>query len=301
MFPVRRILAPALILAATLLALEIFLRGVMGNLALGELYMYQPGDGRCVGLKPNARASYTGYLLRTPPIEQEVNSFGYRGPARPPQNRGSRRIALIGASFTYGVGVSYQDTFAAALEAMEGDTEVLNFGVPGLNIDDIIEQYTAFAARWSPDLILYVATTRDIEGPFCGNFWGCNVVPRGVVYWITKSYVTRTLYMLPHYWLEPWRLNLTAEQKENRIKSRLIAFAAAARSNGTDFGMVIISSPLGWNAGDGLRQWGETAGVRILDLHSIVLNAENRLPRDGHLSARGHRLVAEAIHQWLRD
>jgi hypothetical protein len=178
---------------------------------------------------------------------------------------------------------------------------VLNFGIPGLNLDDKIEQYTAFASRWSPDLVLYIAVTRDIHRPFCGDLWGRNVVPRGIIYWINKSYLTRTIYILLHYWLEPWKLTLTPEQADARIKDGIKSFARAAQRNGSEFGMVMISNPLGWSAGEGLRQWGESVGIRILDLSPVVTEAQNRIPRDGHLSARGNHLVAEAIHTWLHS
>jgi len=39
------------------------------------------------------------------------------------------------------------------------ESEILNFGMPRLNLDDKIEQYASFASRWTADLVWRLAET----------------------------------------------------------------------------------------------------------------------------------------------
>jgi hypothetical protein len=64
--------------------------------------------------------------------EVRINSHGLRGPERtrekPP---GVRRIAVLGDSFTWGVGAAEPELFTTLIEKELRGTEVLNFGVAG--------------------------------------------------------------------------------------------------------------------------------------------------------------------------
>lgn len=63
-----------------------------------------------------------------------INSAGYRGPERPqPPAPGKLRIAIMGDSSTFGMGVCWDDTYGALLERALPNAEVLNFGVIGFS------------------------------------------------------------------------------------------------------------------------------------------------------------------------
>jgi hypothetical protein len=76
---------------------------------------------------PGMRGTYERDEFRFP---IRVNSFGMRDAemAREPDSR--TRIAVLGDSFTWGIGVSDEDRFTEVLERTR-DVEVLNFGVAG--------------------------------------------------------------------------------------------------------------------------------------------------------------------------
>jgi hypothetical protein len=99
----------------------------------------EPSDGRCFALQPRAHRRYAPPFADTTPIDQEVNALGFRGPAIPTglANPGMTRIAMLGDSFVYGMGVQGTETLSArlseALAAAGKSVEVLNFGVPGYN------------------------------------------------------------------------------------------------------------------------------------------------------------------------
>ena len=98
---------------------EVVLRQFFGNLAVGELFQSQPGDGRCVALKPGATVEYTGHWRRTAPVTQEVNAQGFRGRTVPEKRpTPSIRIAVLGDSLVYGVGAIEVDTFASRMQDM---------------------------------------------------------------------------------------------------------------------------------------------------------------------------------------
>lgn len=110
---------------------------------------------------------YMGWELR--PGELDHNSAGIRGPeATRKKPQGVWRIAMIGDSVTYGLGVEVEQTFPSLLEselnpADTGPVEVLNFGVPGYNS---FQEYTLLRKRvldYEPDLVVMTFTPDDVE------------------------------------------------------------------------------------------------------------------------------------------
>ena len=107
-------------------------------------------------------------------VEYRVNELGLRGPEttieKPP---GVRRIAVLGDSIAFGYWVSDAQAFARQLEALLNDrpsaggrVEVLNFGVPGYNLEQEIEALRAKALAFSPDLVVVLFCLNDLEGLF---------------------------------------------------------------------------------------------------------------------------------------
>ncbi len=96
-------------------------------------------------------------------VAYTVGPHGFRGP--PPAAHGAgRRIALVGDSFTFGLGVGDEDTIARRLagELPEGD-EVLNFGVPGYSTDQEVLLVERAVLPLHPDVvILLVCLINDV-------------------------------------------------------------------------------------------------------------------------------------------
>jgi hypothetical protein len=86
---------------------------------------------------------------------ERINAAGYRGPQRPrPPTPGVLRIALLGDSSTFGMGVCEDHTFAALLERALPDTEVLNFGVIGFSAFQGEKLLEGRALSYRPQVIL---------------------------------------------------------------------------------------------------------------------------------------------------
>src|ERR1700746_2528026 len=94
----RRWIGNLVVLIAALLALELGLRQGLGGMEQTLLYdVWEPVPGSCMGLRPGAEVEYTGWFLKIPPVPQEVNAYGYRGPERPSvKPPGVFRVAALG-------------------------------------------------------------------------------------------------------------------------------------------------------------------------------------------------------------
>lgn len=107
-------------------------------------------------------------------VEYRVNALGLRGPETTLEKpEGVRRVAVLGDSIAFGYWVRDEQGFARQLEgllqavgARGGRVEVLNFGVPGYNLEQEIETLRAKALAYSPDLVVVLFCLNDLEGVF---------------------------------------------------------------------------------------------------------------------------------------
>lgn len=75
----------------------------------------------------------------------------------------SRRIALVGDSFTFGLEVSYADSWGHQLErALGPDVQVLNFGVDGYGVDQAYLRYARDVRPWHPDVVILGLINHDL-------------------------------------------------------------------------------------------------------------------------------------------
>ncbi len=292
---------PWILFLFSLGAVELLLRFPMGNAAIKDLYGYELDDGRCFGLDPGAEVVYTGWLLRIPPVEHAVNSRGYRGPSRPFEKRpGTLRILLVGDSYTFGVGMPEEDTIAAQLEDALGafsprPVEVLNFGVPGANLEETFEQYERFASRWKHDIVLYLLFNNDLDEPQCDE---ASINRWEVASFLRNVYLAR-LIIMPAILVSGLR---PGEGEVTRLRSVVGQYGAASRKNRAEFRIVVLGNPV---AGEGkderFEAWMEQTDVSLLDLSPLWKDRSNLIPREYHFNQTGSRRAAVAIAEWLRE
>ena len=97
----------------------------------------------------------------------QINSTGFRGPefSLSKRERGCR-IMIVGDSFTFGLGVNSEDTYAKQLEILlrgQGkDCEVINCGVIGYDMWQNYEVLKHKAPKLKPDLIILGVFLNDI-------------------------------------------------------------------------------------------------------------------------------------------
>jgi lysophospholipase L1-like esterase len=101
--------------------------------------------------------------LRTKPSDDEqnpVNAFGFRGPEISKKRHNTKRIVCLGGSTTYGLELSYGNTYPKLLQtyldkiAGAGNYEIINAGIPGHKLSHIIEQVKHVILGLEPDIII---------------------------------------------------------------------------------------------------------------------------------------------------
>lgn len=96
-------------------------------------------------------------------VRYDINELGCRGPSVAVAKRpGVERILLLGGSYTMGLGLRDEDTFARRLEGLSrisggaGPIEVLNCGLPGYEARESREFFALSGSAYRPDLVLLV-------------------------------------------------------------------------------------------------------------------------------------------------
>jgi lysophospholipase L1-like esterase len=108
-----------------------------------------------------------GALVRAE-VDYRISQAGLRNPEVPVAKAlGVRRIAVLGDSIAFGYWVAEEHAFPRQLERMLGArVQVLNFGVPGYNLDQDIEALRTKVFEYSPDLVVVALCLNDLEGIF---------------------------------------------------------------------------------------------------------------------------------------
>lgn len=154
--------------------------------------VYQPfpgtGDPGFYHMKPDTRydrehpaAGPAGVLGD----EFTTNDLGFRThPTEKPP--GTRRLLVIGDSWTFGPGVKESETFTRRLEDLltehasgEGKEpwQVYNMGIMGWNTDNELTALRVLFEKVKPDLIVICPTSNDIDSSF--DVWKDRLINRG--------------------------------------------------------------------------------------------------------------------------
>jgi lysophospholipase L1-like esterase len=169
--PPRRVAGPLALVAAstfiTLLVLEAAFRLV--GVSVGTVQINRETVRRSEN--PRLRFELRPGGFARAEVDYRVNALGLRGPEttveKPP---GVKRVAVLGDSIAFGYWVDEEDAFPRQLEAMLGAAgarvEVLDFSVPGYNLDQETETLRAKALAFSPDLVVVAFCLNDLEGVF---------------------------------------------------------------------------------------------------------------------------------------
>lgn len=297
----RDLLLTLILLASVLLLIELSLHLLLGNYGITTLYEYRPADGRCVGLKPGAQTDYTGWLFRISPVHLAVNADGFRGTRRA-RAKSDRvyRILLLGDSYAFGQAVNEQDTISARLErtlSRCGDrrVEVLNFGVPGLNIEEILDHYRRFAGQWSHDLVLYVAYKNDLDGPLCRSGRSFEILDSRALQSLNEHvYMSRVVYI--SYLLAAAAKESSDPAAPGRLRAAEAAFVDAAGRRGARLGVIMLGDPL-LKQSAGATRW--VPPVPVLDVSQLA-QSNLVVHGEGHLNAAAHRMLAMQAARWIR-
>lgn len=267
----------------------------------------------------NVHGIHKGVVVRT-------DSHGLRGADRPARSApGELRIVIAGDSFAFGSGVDESDVYASRLGPLldeaqpEWHHEVINAGLAGGNIENVLDRLEVAIAAYRPGIYVYGYTLNDIEGP------GYELLAQDARTreWLTWSGTHPLLLVRFVVWQlltlggpsspddEPYPRELRRNYFDNdaaitRLAAGLDRFAALATRDGV-CGQVLIHTHL-TNLDSQhpfqamYRRVAELAGARGLGVTSTFAAFEHRDPEslwinplDSHPNAVGHALLARAL------
>lgn len=318
--------------AATLLVLELGFR--LAGVGVGTVQI----NRATVRRTDNPRLGFElrpGGSVRAE-VAYRINGLGLRGPEttveKPP---GVRRVAVLGDSIAFGYWVAEADAFAAQLQALLGEAsppgtrvEVLNFGVPGYNLDQETETLRSKALAFSPDAVVVALCLNDLEGLFSyelGLVQDRATRRRSVLGRLREALLSRSLLFS---WIE-YRLSErearrrfararnpldgplyaeAIEQQKTALRARFDVLHALLRPRGIP-GLVVVFPVLGGRferyphreLHHAVLEAAEGAGLAALDLLDCYSSYDFRDLRVDvvHPSPLGHRVAAHAARDAL--
>jgi hypothetical protein len=165
------------------------------------------------------------------------NSLGWRGSREYPEAKTTLyRVLMLGDSFTYGIGVNDDQTFAALVEkelrAEHLSVEVLNAGCPGKGTDYELKLFQTVGRQFHPDLTVLCFFGNDFQDNERGEYY--NIGRHGKIQVkpleCNRSLIKTVLDHLPGYnWLISW------SQAANLVKQAGVELLVnRAARNGSD-------------------------------------------------------------------
>jgi lysophospholipase L1-like esterase len=304
--------------------------GIAVALALGELAVraLEPvGDSRLApvgdperiyGYPPNSTGLAGG-------AEFTTNALGLRGPERPPPAESDFVVAVLGDSYAFGYGVSYEAAFPAVLERRLDErvashrvrAEILAF--PGYNTKQMLATLREYAPHIRPDLVLVTYHLNDIERHSVAEE-GDPDSPRGLR--AIRKRVRLLHFVLPRLAMASRALGLdvqttaSAERDEylkggelwRRNQETLEELLEYCRERDLPVAAVILPYMVQLDerhppreAYEVVRRWfsDREVPVTVAFDHFSGLNARDLWIHafDGHPNAKGHALIADAAFE----
>jgi hypothetical protein len=197
------------------------------------------------------------------------NSLGWRGHREYREVKPTNyRVLFLGDSFTYGVGVNDDQTFAARVEQnLLGDhlsVEVMNAGNPGKGTDYELKLFQTVGAKFHPDLTVLCFFPNDFEDNARGAYYNIGKQGELSAKPLHSNRIKTLLAHLPGYeWLISWSqaANLVKQAGVNLLVERAFK-AGPAATNG-----LVVSNV--WSPGNNAT----TANTRLTRIYVEHLHA----------------------------
>lgn len=136
---------------------------------MGVHFIISSNDSDLISeLKPGT-FDYYGFITPLNKTTIIINSEGFRDHEYPIEKKnGTYRIAVIGDSFTFGMGVESEDSYPKKLESILNSRtagmnyEVMNFGVISYNTFQEVKFLKDKALKYKPDIVIVGYLSNDI-------------------------------------------------------------------------------------------------------------------------------------------
>jgi hypothetical protein len=315
--------AGALLLGLALAAgaLEVASRAVTNAYWNGRVSKDDPGHYYQAASNPVLAYELAPGIRRRGDLYLVVNRYGIRDESDDLATD-SRRVALLGDSFGFGIAQGQEQTIAAhARNLLAGEpARVLNLGVPGYEIAEVAENFQVKDDIYDFDDALYLLNLNDFarrgsvyEGADNGLYRMYRPADWSTPYLLRKAY---------YRWKKHGHLGSSSELSEewyrwlftgNRdfARRQLNRMAAYARKRGIRFGAVILPVGSAFSA-DGDYRLADLSGqirdmLRELGIPSIdpaprfAANPAELIDETEHPTEAGNVALAELVVQWIRE
>ena len=305
----------------------------LGLLAFGLLAALLAGEVAARLLRSSGRPG--GYApVRTDGRERRpINSKGYRDLERSiPKPEGVRRVLCLGDSFTWGVGVLFDDAWPQRVERLlardGGRWEAVNLGEPGLNTVQEAQKLEAEGLAYEPDVVVLAYVLNDSEDANAAEArraadWlaekraaavaAPSLLERTALYPLVRDRLRATIENRRR--VEDFR-SMYAESYAGWIAGRqaLRSIAGLCRARGLP--LVVAVFPLFGNPLDDsypfaaehgkIAQAAAEAGARVVDLLPRYRGLDWRIlvvdgANDEHPNEIAHRIAAQAVAREVRE
>ena len=156
-------------LMAVFTAIELTLRFLLPEMNILTRIIEPTHDSRSYILKANSKILYQGLYEKHEPIIWEINQQGLRSDRIENKNSGKFRILTYGDSETFGWSINTNNSWQRQMELIDSNVEVLNFGIPGYNAENVADHMQYTIADFHPDMILYFFNKNDFYPAFNFN------------------------------------------------------------------------------------------------------------------------------------
>jgi hypothetical protein len=265
---------------------------------------------------------------------QPINALGYRDLERvQPKPAGVRRLVCLGDSFTWGVGVLFDDAWPQRVErtlsrARGEHWEAVNLAEPGMNAVEQVSRLDSEGFGYGPDVVVLGWVLNDSEDDDAAEArrardWaeqeGREPGPFEALW--SRSALVRLVRTRVHATLENRRRisgyrSMYADDYAGWKKARqaLVTMGGLCRARGVPF--VVVIFPLFANPLDARYPFAEIhakvaqaageAGARVVDLLPSYRKVDWRLlvvdgAADEHPNEIAHRIAAQAIARAMDD
>ena len=251
-------------------------------------------------------------------VEVAINARGFRGPEWPTEKRG-KRVLVLGDSYAFGWGVSWESTFAARLASAHPDWEVLDAAVSGYGTDQELLLARELVPETKPDVVVVVFCANDLWESSSDVAYGKSK-PRFVEH---DGHLELANVPVPNPWLERvsalwraieksrWERAFQARPRDVEAEWRLVLALlrtlrddlahervdAAGGPATRSVPLIVVSDE------DRLAAFArDVRDVEHVDVRNALASSTEptHFPVDGHWNARGHELVARALEDVLR-
>jgi lysophospholipase L1-like esterase len=283
--------------------------------------------GAYLTLRPGAQ----GLMLGRPVT---VNKDGYRGALRPQQKPpGVTRLLFFGDSHTFSMGADDEHTYPAVVEqklnAGTACCEVLNFGVPGQDLRQILTLLHERGLAYQPDVVVITFHSGDILESPDDDVPGGQPAVHGEGEWLYQlkvaalrhSYLARLVIPYSAAFLRGalnWTAGVTfAEQREiesdgptwRTLSAEVLRLKAELDRRGSMLAFVLFPSMLPFEGHPArgefadLAAWLESHGIPTIDLlPSYKGRRASSLTAsllDKHPNEAGYAIAGEAVAEFL--